>query len=287
MAKRKGDITDVTDPDGNFLEEGETALETTVEDDFPIASEETEAVRQQIKTLTQSISNCYYDLSILVWKVNKDKLYKTWGYGKFEDWACEELGFQRRKAYYLVEFQEYCNKDLRNILPDTSEYNSAIDQLKEVGWTKALELAKSKVLTRDNCHNLLEEAKEDKIEEFVGKLKIIKNAESGEKDDGVTENTMKKVKRTFSLTTAQEELLQTAIEKAKAAIKRDEVSDEFALEYIVGDFIASFAGSMSASLSHVERIHNVSLVAFSDNNREVVYGEETLRAISQSVNAGT
>lgn len=284
MARRKGDIANVVDPDGNVFEDDGTVLIPEVQDDFPIASAETDALRLQIKNLTQSISNCYWDLSTLVYKVNKERLYKTWGYGQFEDWANLELGFKKRKAYYLIEFQNYCMNDLKTLLPDSAQYSEAVEQLKEVGWTKALEIAKSKILSKENCYQLLEEAKVDKIDEFVDKINIIKTQEKLDKgDNGVTENTMKKVKATFKLTTAQEELLQSAIEKAKVAINREDVSPEFALEYITGDFLAGAVSSLEAALSQIERIHNVSVVAFSDDDKKVVYGGDTLVAISQAV----
>lgn len=281
--KRKGDLVNVTDPDGNFLEDAESVLvPSEVEDDFPLASPETEQLREKIKVLTQSISRGYYDLSSLVYKVNKEKLYKTWGYSEFSEWANIELGFQKRKAYYLVQFQDYCEKDLKEILPPT-EYKETLDQLKEVGWTKALEIAKSKILNKDNAKQLLEEAKDDQIDELVDKINIIKAGDKLEKDDGVTENTMKKVKVRFTLTTAQEELWLNAFEKAKMAINKDEVSPEFAFEYINGDFLSGFASSLEASLSQIERIHGVSLVAFSDADKKVMFGVETLKAIAQTV----
>lgn len=279
--KRKGDI-DAVDPEGNFIE-GESVLISEPEEAFPESTEETEAVREKIKSLTKFIGDGYWELSQLVWRVNKERLYKTWGYPEFSEWASEEMGFQKRKAYYLVQFQDYCENDLRKLLPSVS-YNNAVDQLKEVGWSKALELAKSEVLTPENYVQILEEAKTDKIDELVDKLKLIKTNDKLDKENGVTENTMKKVKRSFNLTTSQEELLQNALEKAKSAINRDDVSPEFALEYMAGDFLANCVGNLAGSLSQIERIHNVAIVAFADN-KNVVFGEDTLRAISQEVGA--
>ena len=281
--KRKGDIGGVVDPDGNFLEDADSELvPMEVVDDFPLASPETDQLRETIKNLTQSISKCYYDLSSLVYKVNKERLYKTWGYNDFAEWANLELGFQKRKAYYLVQFQDYCEKDLKELLPD-GQYKEVLEQLKEVGWTKALEIAKSKILSRDNCQQLLEEAKDDQIDQLVDKINIIKSGDKTGNDDGVTENTMKKVSLRFKLTTAQEELWLNAFEKAKMAINKDDVSPEFALEFIVGDFLAGCGNSLESSLSQIERIHSVSVVAFSDNDKKVVFGVDTLKAIAQNV----
>lgn len=280
--KRKGDIGGVVDPDGNFLEDSGTELVAEVVDDFPLATPETDQLREKIKNLTQSISKCYYDLSSLVYKVNKERLYKTWGYGEFAEWANLELGFQKRKAYYLVQFQDYCEKDLRELLPE-GDYKEALEQLKEVGWTKALEIAKSKILTQDNCHQLLEEAKDDQIDQLVDKINIIKSGEKSDDNDGVTQNTMKKVPLKFKVTTAQEELWLNAFEKAKMAINRDDVSPEFALEFIVGDFLSGCASNLEGSLSQIERVHGVSVVAFSDADKKVLFGVDTLKAIAETV----
>jgi hypothetical protein len=283
MAKKnKGDIVGVEDPEGNFLEETETALvaDVEVEDDIPEETAETQALREEITGLTQTINKTYWDLSHAVWKVNTNRYYKTWGFTRFEDWAEQELSLQRRKAFNLVQFCEYCHGSLKEALP-AAKYTEVICELKEVGWSKALEIASAKVITKDNVDEVMAEAQDSSVQEFSTKIKLLKAVEEQEAKDnnGVTENTMKKVKRAFRLTTTQDEIVQAALEKARAAINRPNVGDEFALEYICGDFEANASTDIAYTLSNLERTLGLSIVAFREDGPEVevAYGSETLQ----------
>jgi hypothetical protein len=65
MAKKnKGDIVSVVDPDGNFLEETESALvpDVVTEEDFPVETEETNQLREEIAGLTKAVNKSYFDL---------------------------------------------------------------------------------------------------------------------------------------------------------------------------------------------------------------------------------
>ena len=122
------------DPDGNFLEEIDSALEgelvpadeKTEVDDTPEETDESRSLREEIKRLTNSISNEYWDLSEKVHRVNKSRFYKTWGFSKFEDWCEQEFGFQRRKAFNFVQFHDYCTAQLKEVLP-REKYDSVVE----------------------------------------------------------------------------------------------------------------------------------------------------------------
>jgi hypothetical protein len=285
MAKKnKGDIVSVVDPDGNFLEETGSALvpDVVTEEDFPVETEETNKLREEIAGLTKAVNKSYFDLSRCVWLVNKNRYYRTWGFTRFEDWAEQEFGFQRRKAFNFVAFYEYCDGQLKEKL-SAGKYTQVIAELEEVGWSKALEIANAKIITSENVDEVMAEAQESSVVELATKIKLLKATEEQAADDnnGVTENTMKRVKRAFRLTTAQDEIVLAALEKARAAINRPNVGDEFALEYICADFEANASTDISYTLSNLERSLGIQIVAFKDDaeGTEVCFGGETLNRL--------
>jgi hypothetical protein len=285
--KKKGDIAQVQDPDGNIFEGDENLEkvhkgEVVEEPDYPLASPETDALRDKIKDLTQNISNSYWELSLLVHQVHANKLYKTWGYKEFPEWTAAELGFQKRKAHYLVQFQEYCGKRLPQVLPP-AETLSAIDQLKTIGWSKALEIAKENVITQENYVEVLSHAQTDKIDEFISRLKLIKSEMKEEdKEDSNETNTMKTFRKSFIMTTSQEEIITSAIEKAKKAINKDKTSDTVALEYICNDFEANGEVDPADIFSKLERIFGCSIIAITDDGQRILFGSDTLSRLSGS-----
>lgn len=282
--KKKGDLGITQDPDGNIFEnDGQSLALVEVQEgemDYPLASPESEALREKIKILTKSISQNYWELSALVYEVYSKKLFKTWGFESFIDWSNIELGIQKRKSYYLVEFQEYCNKRIKEILPAQEDQEAAIDQLKKVGWIKALEIAKENVLTKDNYAEVLEKAEAVKIDQLITELKLIKSGMTDEeKEDSNETNTMKTFRKTFIMTTTQEEIIFGAIDKAKKAINKEKTSDTIALEYICADFEANSSVDLADTLSKIERIFGCSLIAMSNDGSNILFGSDTLYSL--------
>ena len=285
--KKKGDIAQVQDPDGNIFEGDENAEkvrtgEVVTGPDYPIATPETDALRDKIKFLTQNISNSFWELSLLVHQVHANKLYKTWGYTEFPEWTAAELGFEKRKAHYLVQFQEYCGKRLPQVLPP-DDMVSAIDQLKTVGWSKALEIAKENVITKDNYVEILSHAQTDKVDEFITRLKLIKSEmKEADKQDSDDTNTMKTFRKSFLMTTSQEEVISSAIEKAKKAINKEKTSDTAALEYICVDFEANGQVDPADVFSKLERVFGCSIIAITDDGQRILFGSDTLMRLTGS-----
>lgn len=282
VRKKKGDISQVSDPDGNIFEsDGEVKTGELVEDsDYPLPSPETDAMRDKIRHLSQNLSRDHWELSLLVYQVHAHKLYRTWGYEEFADWTSAELGFQKRKAHYLVQFQDYCTKRLPEVLPPEAR-ESAIDQLKNIGWCKALEIAKENVITKDNYTEIFSHAQTDKIDEFINRLKLIKSEmKDSDKEDSDQTNTMKTFRKSFVMTTPQQEIIESAIGKAKAAIGNDKLPDTVALEYICTDFEANGGVDPADIFSKLERVFGCSIIAVSDDGSQIVFGLETLTRLT-------
>jgi len=272
---------EVLDKDGEELELMDT------EEDFEvpnvgIESPNARKVRERIAELGKNISESFFELSTLVDQVHKDKLYKQWGYKKFADWAQTEFQMGRRKAYNLRQISEYFNTTLKGQLVP-AKYEEVVDTVKDIGWSKALELATENVFTNDNCAEVLEAAKTSTVEDLREKcrheFKAQMTPEELEKSND--NNTMKQMRKTFQLHLGQDEVVAAAIEKAKTMMK-DGTTDSSALTNICAEFDAANDASMvmEDKIALMEQVWNLKIVAFDVNKNQVVYGLENLELIA-------
>ena len=80
-----------------------------------------------IKNLAQMESEDWFRIGMVL-----SSFQKTKGEEEFKSlllYAEQNFQINPRKAYYLIKFHDYCTTDLRTLLPETTEYNSAIEQL--------------------------------------------------------------------------------------------------------------------------------------------------------------
>jgi len=154
-------------------------------------------------------------------------------YESFEEWAGAVHGVAKRKAQYSISIYE-------NLV------NSEIpfEKCKGIKWSKLKEIAP--VMTKDTADVWIEKAKEMNVSNLIEAVKAHKksllDANSG---DPNAEGLAKKViTRSFKLYEDQAEVVQTAIDKAKADTGAEENNQ--ALERICLDFLSSTGGGGSS-----------------------------------------
>ena len=101
----------------------DTAIEVIDEnvilpEDLQVNQEEAENLKKKVHDLIQNLSVSYFELSRYLGEIQNKKLYKVWGYSSVQDWVTTEFNFQRRKAYYFVNIDNYFNKNLKELLPE-------------------------------------------------------------------------------------------------------------------------------------------------------------------------
>lgn len=279
----------VVDPDGVETEEGLDLMNDFEDDEededsvelSQVETPEARKVRVRIEELGKNISESFFELASLIDRVHDEKLFKQWGHKKFADWAQAEFQMGRRKAYNLRKISEYFNKTLKKELPE-AKHEEVVTTVKDIGWSKALELANENVITNDNVDEVLGAAKEQTVEglrsQCRNEFKANMTDEQKEKSDDT--NNMKQVRKSFQLYLSQVEVVETAIEKAKAQMKEG-ATDSGALTNICADFdAANDSFSLSDKLAQLEQVNNIKIVAFDPKKSEVIYGIENLEEIA-------
>lgn len=283
MKQAAGDLEFFIDPTGEVVNlavlDGQEVL---VESETEIAeTPETAKVRSRIQELGKEISDAYWELSELVARVNHDKLYRTWGYTRFEDWAKAECDMGRRQAFAFVKIQNYFGADLKQKLLGQPElYDEAVETAKTIGWCKALKLASENVMNAGNAEDVLEKARSLSVDDLETECRsVFKEMRDEEKEDSSETNTMKSVRKAFVLTTYQENVVNVALEKAKATLSAG-ASDGSALAFICGEYDATGSKSLQETLSNLERQLGITLIAIVEDKDTIAYGGDALERIT-------
>jgi hypothetical protein len=183
----------------------------------------------QAKALAESVNESYIDLGGVLAKITETQAYKhtTPVYDTFEEFCYEELGFTKRKAYYLISIHNSIEK-----------FGLSREDLEGIGWTAAREIF-SATDDEERVREFIEKAREMS----VGALKDYIAARTGrvrsrdeDGDPAVTHpdgETL--VKLTFWLTPEQKETFKQAVSIAKSIIGTD--SDGVAIDMICVDYM--------------------------------------------------
>jgi len=100
-------------------------------------------------------------------KVGKNDLWTLWGYDGFKEYASQELGMKKSKAYHFMQIWA----ELRVKL------NMSRDDIAELEWTRARELAalsRSGLMTDDNSSKWLELARNASVADLSQTVKRVK-----------------------------------------------------------------------------------------------------------------
>lgn len=236
MAKKVAAVEDETD---------ESADESKVDDTVMNEGGESVAeVRKKVLSLTKTVDESYVEMSRLLFKVHAGSYWSDWGHESFEDYVKEELGFEERKAKYLVAIWKRLRVDL----------NVSRKKLERLGWTKAKEILR--VVDEKNIDDWLDKAYSMKVSELQKAVKK-RLGKKGADEDFHTVN--------FKLSTEQYENVEEAIEQAKIEAdtdKRGHAFDVICTEWKAGKLKPT--EKLPWILKQIERVFGVKLIALRD-----------------------
>jgi hypothetical protein len=267
-------ITVVTDATAVMIPNGDESL---------VSKEEAEKTRDEIRLLIDSLSTSYWALAEKLGQVQKMKMYRVWGFSSVQDWVTAEFAFARRKAYYLVQINEYFNKRLAESLPP-EQHVECVATAKEIGWSKASVLATENVITPQNCQKVLDAAKSMSVDALTDKCREIKKQlkDEGLKDDLITDTPVQKLcSKSFKMSEWQKEVIENCLDKARQTMGDENVKDGHVLAYICSDFEANSGVNLADTFSKFERLFGVDIVAVSQSHGKIVFGEDTLKALAE------
>ena len=266
----------------------DTAIEVIDEnvilpEDLQVNQEEAENLKKKVHDLIQNLSVSYFELSRYLGEIQNKKLYKVWGYSSVQDWVTTEFNFQRRKAYYFVNIDNYFNKNLKELLPE-DKYDKTIETAREIGWSKASVIATQKILTPDNCEEVMDAAKNLSVDALTNKCRSIKEEAQvslGNEDAPSPDLAPRMVSKSYKFTEYDKEIVDDAIGRAKEVMGDEKAKDGKALSFICADYDANAGVNIADYFSRIERILGLSLVAINDQNKKIVFGEDTMQRLAE------
>lgn len=188
-----------------------------------------DAIRVEIKTLAREVSSKFLRLSQLLRIVQRDGLYKRWGFDSFEQWAESDTDIHPETARVFVSLE-------RTLV---EEAKISRETLADIGWTKAKALVPIQKTGRlaPWRAEILEKAKGLPTNQFVDYVAQVRTGaiNGSVATDVHVEQSRKAVK--FFLSQEQEEAITTARRLAEQAT--GSLDPGFQLASICQDYISS------------------------------------------------
>lgn len=188
-----------------------------------------DAIRTEIKTLAREVSSKFLRLSQLLRIVQRDGLFRGWGFDSFEQWAESDTDIHPETARVFVAMEKTLVEEAK--IPR--------EMLNDIGWTKAkalIPIQKSGRLAPKR-QEILAKAKELPTNQFVDYVAQLRNgAIGGPVATGMNVEPSRKAVN-FIVSTEQEEAITTARRLAEQAT--GSLDPGFQLASICQDYISS------------------------------------------------
>lgn len=124
-----------------------------------------EGLRDETIKLVNDVDRAYFTIGGNLSQIARSGLHESWGFDSFEDYIEEELGFARRKAYYLIAIYE------KAVELGVTDDDEAVEQLTSIGWTKAREIL-AYVTSRDEFNEWVGRASGMSVSSLSAALKV-------------------------------------------------------------------------------------------------------------------
>jgi hypothetical protein len=179
--------------------------------------------------LAEDIEANYFKLGGVLQLVLKQQWFE--GYPSFEAFVAEKFGFAVRKAHYLIA-----------IYSALVEKQIPWEKVAHLGWTKLKDLAP--ILTLENLDEWVEKASKVTVTELQALIKASQGG-TGDASAEKTSTTSDVIVVKFKLHSEQNELVGTALAKAKGELQTDH--DNVALAAICSGYLANASGVQPAA----------------------------------------
>ncbi|MCU0651169.1 MAG: hypothetical protein MUC52_02935 [Candidatus Omnitrophica bacterium] len=112
-------------------------------------------VRQHVLETAKGFKSSWIELGRALYSVYKDKLYKEWGFAKFETYTSKEIGIRNQTAMKLLRSYFFLEKEEPGLLKDENEGSTDPSKIPSYESVNVLRLAKNnKSLDNDDYENL-------------------------------------------------------------------------------------------------------------------------------------
>lgn len=204
-------------------------------------------VRKKVKVLVQNVDESYMDLGRLLFRVHAGHYWSDWGFEDFGAYVAEELGFEERKAKYLLAIWKRFRVDL----------GVPASKLKRIGWSKAKELLP--VVDEKNYEEWLDKARTMKVRDLQKAVQKKRGKKTG--SEGETFHSLN-----LKFSDDQWSNVETAMEQAASEAdsdKKGHLIDLICTEYLSGKIPAG--KKLPWMLKNIERSFGVEVIAIKKN----------------------
>ncbi len=120
-----------------------------------LASMEPESVRHRVLESAKNFKSSWIELGQALYSVWKDKLYKDWGFNKFETYSTKEIGIRKQTALKLLRSYFFLEKEDPQYLTKEHNQDANAANLPTYESIDALRLAsKKKELDKVDYHQI-------------------------------------------------------------------------------------------------------------------------------------
>lgn len=123
-------------------------------------------VRQRVAHLRDAVAQSYFELGRHLHTIQKEALFKLWGFETFSEYIDKEVTFKWRKAMYLMKIYRYYGLELGD--------KEVFEAVKPLGISKAAALAE--VVTQKNAEKWVEKAKALPVKALEDEVRLAKKA---------------------------------------------------------------------------------------------------------------
>jgi hypothetical protein len=246
-----------------------------------------EEVRKRVLELRDGIGTNYTELCRHLYNIQNKRLYESWGYQTFSEYASRELQFKKTKAMYLAQTWKNLHEN-----QDPKVFEKVIP----LGWSKAKELAR--VVTKENVDAWVDKAKHlgmdalvKEVREEISKRIPDDPKEASEQEDEVLGTPVENETKHLNLQFKYDDYMAVmkASEKIQAEMPGTPIAEAVGLA--CADFLSSDSSEsgFSYALDNMKRLalsHGKEIIVVDTETTNIDFGMDTLQKLMDLINSG-
>jgi hypothetical protein len=135
-----------------------------VSNDRKVAADQ---IRLRVTELRDNVAESYFEIGRHLHMIQKEALFKLWGFESFSSYVDDEVTFKWRKAMYLMKIYRYFALELGN--------SAVFDKVKPLGISKAAAL--TDVVTEKNADKWVDKAQKMSVAALEDEVRRAKEAQ--------------------------------------------------------------------------------------------------------------
>lgn len=237
------------------------------------------SLRREIVELRRNIDGSRWELAMRLFRVRDRALYSQWGYPTWEKFVNTEVGMSVRTADLLASIYVFFGQKLAEKIEDAKERETMIQQVKDLGWSKAKHLVD--VCTEKDYGDWIELGKKLTVNELETEVKkALTTQHGGDADDVPSMKT-----KSYKFSEGQLDMVEQALEIAEKSSGSKKKSHNLSLicQTYVADNMSQDEGmeaNRNKMLMRIAAEYNVDIIVVDPGTKKVLLGEKLLESLT-------